>query len=313
MPASSATPLRAGDWVYKAEGGRNLVLSYGGEGQGFAGHVLRLSKRRCVAHGHGCGGGGGRGTCGGEVESVGEGKESGVEVAACAGGNGDAEAETEVETETEAEAEAEAEGSSSKVGPGSPGKETGCEESFRYMKETFSPIVRKDLLFMGRLVAVGAHFLSELASICQPMRPSQRLSLEIDTEARSGWLMPDLSTLPRIKSGVVAVEIKPKSCVLPQAHQVCQEHACKAEVSAYAMMQHWKLSKVLSYPLLFSLPPFVHNIITLRFRSNTPTPFLLRRARWGACRTTIPPTSFLVTKRECKLRFGHSSTIPRII
>lgn len=235
------------------------MLSYGGKDQGFAGHVLRLSKRRCVVPGHGCGGGGGRGASGGEVGRVEKGKKSGFKEAACAKGNDDA--GTEEETE----------GNSSKVGPGDPGKETWCEESFMYMKETFSPIVRKDLLFVGRLVAVGARFLSELASICQPMRPSQRLSLEIDTDARSGWLMPDLSTLPRIKSGVVAVEIKPKSCVLPRAQQVCQEHACKAEVSAYTMMQHWKLSKVLSGPFVAPArrpwhlhPPFpLHHLNTI--------------------------------------------------
>lgn len=145
MDSSCVSAARARDWSYKAEGGRNLVVSYGGGDSGLAGHVLRLHKRRRAEVGDG-------------VSHEEDSSSSGWEHDGTRG--------------------------------------TECEEAFRYMDETFSPILRRDLLLMGRLVAVGAPFLAELAVLCEPFRPRHRAALEIDRSARSGWLMPDLCTLP---------------------------------------------------------------------------------------------------------------------
>ena len=79
---------------------------------------------------------------------------------------------------------------------------------------------------------------------------------KLDTQARHGWLLPDLAHLPRhlvprtpahshtrdaAPPRVLSVEIKPKSGVLPCATVVSPDKAIKATVSRFQMMQRTKM------------------------------------------------------------------------
>jgi inositol-pentakisphosphate 2-kinase len=174
-------PFVAEHWAYRAEGGRNLIVSYKSDNIGFKDKVLRLTKKPRKSD-----------------------RDSHVHVAS--------------------------------------NKSHSCLAAFHFTNNIIAPLLfpRSDLLLLGRLVSVTGPFLAELSTMCEPSRPHHRLGLEIDTNAKEAWLLPDLCCLPGINSSVMSIEIKPKSCVLASREHVRDEHADKSRVSRYAMMQYWK-------------------------------------------------------------------------
>lgn len=258
------TGLKAGEWMYRAEGGRNLVVSYCGTDGEFMGKVLRLAKRKVGADKLEQGSGEQaailrkRGIEGqreieeerGELEhcarlNVREGRQ--VTIRGAVGKNHFA--ITKV-VKSEVRGGAEMHPSNSKKGKEEGGigqeKHTSCAAAFRFARETIAPLLasRREILLLGQLIAVTSPFLSALQESCLSLRPAYRLSLEIDVSAAHGWLLPDLCHIRGVSSGVVAIEIKPKSCVLPGEKEVCAGHEAKASVSRFRMMQKWKLAGV---------------------------------------------------------------------
>ena len=67
----------------------------------------------------------------------------------------------------------------------------------------------------------------------------------MDLTARSGWLLPDLVSVPKeLLEGskvFLGIEIKPKCGTLPDRKLLSAATAIKAQVSRYRMMQYEKL------------------------------------------------------------------------
>mmetsp|Transcript_8444 Transcript_8444/g.28329 ORF Transcript_8444/g.28329 Transcript_8444/m.28329 type:complete len:419 (-) Transcript_8444:11-1267(-) len=119
------------------------------------------------------------------------------------------------------------------------------EESYAFLQRQQFSKLDGSCLPRGLLVLVSRDFLASVKSSCHGLRPAHRLTRDLDLTARSGWLLPDLVSVPKellVGSKVfLGIEIKPKCGTLPDRKLLSSATAIKAQVSRYRMMQYEKL------------------------------------------------------------------------